>query len=257
MKYPYTRVVEYKHFLHQKSPHTLLFREYPVDDGEPYYPVPTERNMRLYADLQRRAKETPRVFFVGRLANYTYMNMDEAVANALSVFDAPAAAELHVVTNAYKSDLAWMSELCAMLPDVSVRWFVFDKNPQPMSLPSITGACRSLAIEYTHVPKNVGREGLSWLRYMLGDSIGPLNLFLQGRPDLCHKTLRNALSGIMQIEGFKPLCDTYCGTAVCALIFSCVICKQPNAPVMDSTSTSYSPTSSPSSARRQQQWGSV
>ena len=87
MKYPYTRIVEYKHFLHQKSPHTLLFREYPADDGEPYYPVPTERNMRLYADLQRRAAATPRVFFVGRLANYKYMNMDEAVANALSVFD--------------------------------------------------------------------------------------------------------------------------------------------------------------------------
>ena len=82
---------------------------------QPYYPVPTERNRLLYAELQRRAAEIPRVVFVGRLANYKYMNMDEAIANALDVPIGPNAdssdgepdeaaveAELHVVTAAYK-----------------------------------------------------------------------------------------------------------------------------------------------------------
>jgi hypothetical protein len=82
-----------------------------------------------------------------------------------------------------------------------------------MSLPAITGACRSLAVEHTHVG-NVGREGLSWLRYMLGDSIGPLNLFLQGRAEFCFRPLRDTLSGLMQIKGFNPLCNIHCGTTV-------------------------------------------
>lgn len=36
---PYTRIVEYKHFLDQQSDHTILFYEYSKDSGEPYYPV--------------------------------------------------------------------------------------------------------------------------------------------------------------------------------------------------------------------------
>jgi Capsular polysaccharide synthesis protein len=48
---------------------------------------------------------------------------------------------------------------------------------------------------------------------MLGPSVGPLNLFLQGRPDLCHQTLRRALEGLMRVEGFLPLCDIHCRNA--------------------------------------------
>ena len=85
--YPYTRIVEYKHFLHQRSPHTVLFEEYPADDGEPYYPVPSKRNVDLYESLRKRAAEIPRVVFVGRLANYKYMDMDTTIDNALTVFE--------------------------------------------------------------------------------------------------------------------------------------------------------------------------
>ena len=48
MNVPYTRIVEYKHFLNQKSKHTIIFKEITTDIGEPYYPVPTERNKLLY-----------------------------------------------------------------------------------------------------------------------------------------------------------------------------------------------------------------
>ena len=86
-EYEYTRIIEYKHLLHQQSPHTVLFREYPSDTGEPYYPVPSKRNMDLYESLRKRAGEIPNVVFVGRLANYKYINMDQAIDNALSVFE--------------------------------------------------------------------------------------------------------------------------------------------------------------------------
>ena len=83
---PFTRIVEYKHFLHQQSPHTILVREFPCDGGEPYYPVPNDKNRCLYEEYRKLANLEDRVYFVGRLANYKYFNMDAAIRNALDVF---------------------------------------------------------------------------------------------------------------------------------------------------------------------------
>ena len=83
----YTRIVEYKHFLNQTSPHTILFYERTNDTGDPYYPVPDPKNKALFAKYQALATKEPNVTFVGRLANYKYFNMDQAVENALNVFD--------------------------------------------------------------------------------------------------------------------------------------------------------------------------
>ena len=83
----FTRIVEYKHLLNQSSSHTILFYEYSKDGGEPYYPVPNEKNKALYAKYQKLALAEPNVTFVGRLANYKYFNMDQAILNALQLFD--------------------------------------------------------------------------------------------------------------------------------------------------------------------------
>lgn len=86
---PYTRKVEYKHFGHQASPHSVVVSETTRDDGDPYYPVPSPRNHELYAKYQRlaEAEEANGVHFVGRLANYKYLNMDEAIDAALRIYD--------------------------------------------------------------------------------------------------------------------------------------------------------------------------
>ena len=87
---PYTRAVEYKHYLHRPSPHSIVVKETTSDVGEPYYPVPNERNMRLYAKYQRLAEQvemTGKMRFVGRLANYKYFDMDKAIDNALELFE--------------------------------------------------------------------------------------------------------------------------------------------------------------------------
>lgn len=85
---PYTRIVEYKHFLNQQSPDTVIVSEKTNDVGEPYYPVPNKKNMELYEKYKNLAEkeEEKNVFFVGRLANYKYFNMDEAIGNALNFF---------------------------------------------------------------------------------------------------------------------------------------------------------------------------
>lgn len=83
----YTRIVEYKHLLNQKSDHTVYFIERSKDGGEPYYPVPNKENKDLYKRYQEMAEKEEGVTFVGRLANYKYFNMDDAILNALELFD--------------------------------------------------------------------------------------------------------------------------------------------------------------------------
>lgn len=90
LKYPFTRIVEYKHFLNQESNDTVIVYEETTSKGEPYYPVPTERNKLLYERYRQLAENEEKekeVLFVGRLANYKYFNMDEAIMNALTVFE--------------------------------------------------------------------------------------------------------------------------------------------------------------------------
>ncbi len=83
---PYTRCVEYKHFLNQKSDYTMYSKEIPCDNGEPYYPVPTDKNKNLYQQYVNLTKNTKNIHFVGRLASYKYFNMDEAIQNAMDYF---------------------------------------------------------------------------------------------------------------------------------------------------------------------------
>lgn len=93
----FTRIVEYKHFLHQTTPHTTIVKEYSAEagpDADPYYPIPNERNLQLFekykkiADRDQEDDSLPyKVYFVGRLANYKYFNMDQAILNSLEMFD--------------------------------------------------------------------------------------------------------------------------------------------------------------------------
>lgn len=87
--YPYTRIVEHKKFYGTHQPYTTITREYSIDGGEPYYPVPTQRNRDLYAKYQAEAEalESQGIYFIGRLASYKYFNMNQAVRAALDLYD--------------------------------------------------------------------------------------------------------------------------------------------------------------------------
>jgi UDP-galactopyranose mutase len=84
---PYTRIVEYKHFLNQQSKDTLIVKEFTTDNGEPYYPVPNKLNLELYEKYKQLTLNETNVHFLGRLANYKYFNMDAAILNALEYFE--------------------------------------------------------------------------------------------------------------------------------------------------------------------------
>jgi len=83
---PYTRVTEFKHLTGQVHPRTSLCYEYPSAEGDPYYPIPRPENARLYAQYEALADATPDVTFVGRLATYRYLNMDQVVGQALATY---------------------------------------------------------------------------------------------------------------------------------------------------------------------------
>ena len=82
----YTRVSEYKHMTGQVHPCTSITYEYPADAGDPYYPVPRPDNQALYRRYEALADATPDTWFVGRLATYRYLNMDQVVGQALATF---------------------------------------------------------------------------------------------------------------------------------------------------------------------------
>jgi UDP-galactopyranose mutase len=84
-EHAYTRVTEFKYLTGQQHSKTAVVYEFPRAEGDPYYPVPRPENASLYKQYQALADATPGVHFVGRLATYKYYNMDQVVAQALTV----------------------------------------------------------------------------------------------------------------------------------------------------------------------------
>jgi UDP-galactopyranose mutase len=82
----YTRVTEFKYLTGQEHAKTSIVYEYPRAEGDPYYPVPRPENAAMYKQYQELANATKGVHFVGRLATYKYYNMDQVVAQALTLY---------------------------------------------------------------------------------------------------------------------------------------------------------------------------
>jgi UDP-galactopyranose mutase len=82
---PYTRITEFKYLTGQEHRKTSVVYEYPRAEGDPYYPVPKPENNVLYKKYQALAETATGVHFVGRLATYKYYNMDQIVAQALTL----------------------------------------------------------------------------------------------------------------------------------------------------------------------------
>ena len=96
-KHPgYTRITEYTKLPPQKvGTYTLIAREYPLpcdpegDRGrEPYYPVNTPENQRLYHRYRQLAAGYANLTLCGRLAMYRYDNMDQIILRALEAAEA-------------------------------------------------------------------------------------------------------------------------------------------------------------------------
>jgi UDP-galactopyranose mutase len=85
-EHQYTRITEFKYLTGQDHAKTSIVYEFPRAEGDPYYPVPRPENAEIYKKYKALADATPGVYFVGRLATYKYYNMDQCVAQALTVY---------------------------------------------------------------------------------------------------------------------------------------------------------------------------
>ena len=92
---PWTRIIEHKWFTFGKDtagreiPDTVISREYSSEwkpGEEAYYPVNDAENDALYRRYAEMAASEPKVRFGGRLGEYRYYNMDQAVRKALDAF---------------------------------------------------------------------------------------------------------------------------------------------------------------------------
>lgn len=86
----FTRITEYKKLpvQHVKGK-TSYAVEYPLSykagsGSEPYYPIPTEQSTELYAKYKELSRLYEGLILCGRLAEYKYYNMDQAILSVLS-----------------------------------------------------------------------------------------------------------------------------------------------------------------------------
>jgi UDP-galactopyranose mutase len=69
---------------------TVVTTEIPFESTHPdhhEYPFPDEKNAALYAEYRRRADALDGVVIAGRLGEYRYLDMDQAIGRALLVAD--------------------------------------------------------------------------------------------------------------------------------------------------------------------------
>lgn len=86
----FTRITEYKKLPVQNKTGTSYAVEtsLPYKEGEkmePYYPVLTEASQQQYAQYKALADRIPNLICCGRLADFKYYNMDQALERALAI----------------------------------------------------------------------------------------------------------------------------------------------------------------------------
>lgn len=92
-KIPFTRTIESKHFYWDKMkdhPFTSVVYEFPETwsrGKEAYYPINNEKNQKLYDEYVELVKKrfNNKIILGGRLGLYKYLDMDDAIAEALKI----------------------------------------------------------------------------------------------------------------------------------------------------------------------------
>ncbi len=86
---PHIRTLEWKHMMKRECAErirgTVLTRETTVTPDDPNdfeYPFPDEPNRQLYQAYRERVKSIPHLLICGRLGEYRYYDMDQAIARA-------------------------------------------------------------------------------------------------------------------------------------------------------------------------------
>lgn len=91
---PHIRTLEWKHMMQRdyasRITGTVLTTEIPfspADSTDYEYPFPDQQNASLYKRYRQRADALPNTLIAGRLGDYRYYDMDQAIGKALSLAD--------------------------------------------------------------------------------------------------------------------------------------------------------------------------
>lgn len=87
--YDFTRIGEYKYFLDIRSSKTVVSYEHPepfeLGKNERYYPIINDENLPLNQKYLALAQQEQKLTFLGRLGDYRYYDMNQAVERALKL----------------------------------------------------------------------------------------------------------------------------------------------------------------------------
>lgn len=87
---PFTRIIEHKHFSNPSVKNTIVSKEFPqtwTPGLEEYYPINDIKNTELYNKYKKLSSLKNKYIFGGRLAEYRYYDMHQAIGSAISTFE--------------------------------------------------------------------------------------------------------------------------------------------------------------------------
>lgn len=105
------RSTEYKYLTGQRSDWTTLSREYFQWEGEPYYPVINAKNLKKYQKIVKESKEWRNTYFAGRLGKYKYLDMDDAVKEALELYEEISFGNRKIIRHIFKKFSGFLKSL--------------------------------------------------------------------------------------------------------------------------------------------------
>lgn len=90
LKTPWTRIIEHKHFVKNRTQNTIITKEIPAKwnrDKVPYYPINDEKNTQIYKKYHEKTKACSNIIFGGRLSEYRYYDMHQVIASAMTKYE--------------------------------------------------------------------------------------------------------------------------------------------------------------------------
>jgi len=90
---PFTRIHEFRHYHEERQypeDKTVIFKEYSTGmnaASNPYYPINTKRDREILDLYLSGCSRSQRTYFCGRLGSYRYLDMDQAISEALLLYE--------------------------------------------------------------------------------------------------------------------------------------------------------------------------
>lgn len=85
-KTKFIRITEFKKFYNNRTNKTIICKENFCGRGEATYPLINNNNLELLKKYEKLSKNKKNTIFIGRLAQYKYLNIDQVIKESLDTF---------------------------------------------------------------------------------------------------------------------------------------------------------------------------